>query len=58
MFQVQFSTDNSAFKEHHHYEIVDILRRLARVVEAGETEGNIRDSNGNTIGAWTWEHDR
>ena len=59
-FTVMFETDSAAFKDGYagRAEIEAVLRKLAtRVWESYDEEGLIRDSNGNTIGSWTYERD-
>jgi hypothetical protein len=54
-FRVTFSTTNAAFSEDRGAEIASILRKIANAVECVGTEsdeGPVRDSNGNTVGAW------
>lgn len=57
-FTVTFETDGAAFEDgfEGRAEIEAVLRKLAtRVWESDDEEGLIRDSNGNTIGSWTYE---
>ena len=55
MFSLKFKTDNAAFQDGNKpYEIAKILRELADKIEDGQTEGNIRDINGNSIGAFKY----
>lgn len=59
-FTVMFETDRAAFEDGYggRAEIKAVLRKLAtRVWESDDEEGLIRDSNGNTIGSWTYERD-
>jgi hypothetical protein len=59
MFKVEMSTDNAAFHEDGYQgdtrptEIGRILRDVVEAMEAGETSGNCRDGNGNTVGKWS-----
>ena len=54
MFNLEFETDNAAFAEHDRAEIATILNLLAvKIFKGSDTEGPIRDSNGNTIGRWS-----
>lgn len=55
MFKVEFDTSNDAFEVGGVSEIAACLTIIAGKVEDGETEGAIKDSNGNTVGSWTWE---
>jgi len=60
MFSLKFKTDNAAFQDGNKpYEIARILRELADKIEDGQTEGNIRDINGNTTGSFKvrWFYD-
>lgn len=50
MFNLKFKTDNAAFGEDKEHETVRILREITFKIENGQTEGNIRDINGNMIG--------
>jgi hypothetical protein len=52
MFELSFTTNNDAFADSPELEIEYILHRTARQVRAGSREGNVRDSNGNTVGTW------
>jgi len=53
MFELNFNTDNAAFSDGNKpYEIARILREIADKIEDGQTEGNIRDINGNTTGTF------
>ena len=54
MFTLQFTTDNAAFEDCPEAEIARILRALAGKVERGETDGTVRDANGNRVGEWGW----
>lgn len=38
-------------------DIVEALRSVARKLEGGDTEGTIRDLNGNTVGSFEIEED-
>lgn len=50
MFQLHFDTSNEAFSDSPAREAARILRKVARRLESGETDGRIRDVNGNTVG--------
>ena len=52
MFKIEFATDNDAFHPNARMEVMAILRDTITKVDMGENGGNIRDENGNTIGAW------
>ncbi len=64
MFNISIETDNSAFtcpecSETDFYaraEVARILRNTANLLEQdGHSEGQARDINGNTVGAWEFE---
>jgi hypothetical protein len=63
MFKVVIETDSAAFDYDAAGEVARILRRLAdgKLDELGPgrprktDSGSLRDSNGNRVGAWTWE---
>ena len=58
MFKLEFETDGAAFADGHEgrAEIATILNLLAvRIWKGSDTEGPIRDSNGNTIGRWSMD---
>ena len=58
MVTIEFRTDNAAFDGAEFPEIAEVLRKLAdRIEDSPVTYGTIRDSNGNSIGAWKWEAD-
>jgi hypothetical protein len=54
MINIQFSTDNAAFEENPS-EIESVLDLVAFELKKSQPgdSGTIRDSNGNSIGAWT-----
>lgn len=52
MFKLHFTTGNAAFDDGMATEVADILRRIARKVLQGHTEGACMDSNGNAVGTW------
>ena len=55
MFSLKLKTDNAANSDgNKSYEIARILRELADKIEDGQTEGNIRDINGNTTGTFKY----
>ncbi len=59
-FTVSFNANGSAFDDGYdgRAEIEAILRTLAdRIWNATDDAGLIRDSNGNTVGGWTYERD-
>lgn len=52
-FQLTIQTDNAAFGQHNDaHEIARILRAVADRLEQGDTGGNARDYNGNSVGEW------
>lgn len=53
MITIQFNTDNSAFEENES-EVYIVLELLAHKINKSKPGdyGNIKDSNGNTIGTW------
>ena len=54
-FSIQFSTDNAAFDNGtDRAEIQYILYKIKAELTEFKSNGIIRDSNGNTIGNWTW----
>ncbi len=54
MFNISFSTMNSAFEEHDPDDVKRILVRIADLVRIGHSSGKILDTNGNQIGKWSW----
>ena len=59
-FTVSFNANGSAFDDGYdgRAEIEAILRTLAdHIWNATDDAGLIRDSNGNTVGSWTYERD-
>lgn len=51
-FSISFMMDNAAFSEYPEGEVAVILSTVSNKFRAGETDGNVRDTNGNTIGTW------
>jgi hypothetical protein len=50
-FTLTIRTGNAAFEHHPHREIARILYEAAEaLVRRGQTEGKLRDHNGNTVG--------
>ena len=49
-FTLNFNMDNAVFDDWNRPEVKRILNRTAERVNDGETEGIVRDINGNTIG--------
>lgn len=54
MFTLSFTTENAAFEGQALAEIANTLRDVSRKINTGYLEGKIRDSNGNTIGAYSY----
>ena len=53
MFTLKIETINAAFGDNHYdkvVEITNILEQIRQKLQNGETNGNIRDLNGNTVG--------
>jgi len=51
-FSLEINMDNAAFKDNQE-ELPDILYLLANTLSiVSPKEGNLRDSNGNTVGEW------
>lgn len=55
MFSVTLTTDNDAFSDSESMEVARILRDAAARIESGEMRGNLRDVNGNTVGAFSFD---
>jgi len=54
-FELKFDMGNSAFEEDNaEVEILTILKNISKKVENGQTYGPIKDTNGNTIGHWSY----
>lgn len=54
--RVEFHTDNAYFDEYRLAGIASMLNGIAYEIECyWQTEGVIRDVNGNAIGTWTTE---
>jgi hypothetical protein len=52
MFKLEIETDNDAFHPDARLEVTSILRGLVKRIDEGETDGKLRDSNGNTVGSF------
>lgn len=53
-FKLTIDCDSAAFGDKPHVEVGRILSRLSEHVAAfGDSEGPIRDVNGNKVGRWT-----
>lgn len=56
--KIEFDIDNAAFEDElFSFEIQGILTELSEIISnsGSGSNGNIKDSNGNTIGTWSWE---
>ena len=54
--RIEFKTDNAAFEDYRAMAIADILHVIEiQIAYSYQTEGVIRDVNGNAIGTWTTE---
>ena len=60
-FSFELNTDNAAFSDHPVREIHRVFTRIQQQLAHQQTigveslGGIIRDSNGNTVGKWSWE---
>lgn len=52
---VKFCTDNAAFDDNAGTEINQAFSKVMIAISRGDTKGTIKDTNGNTIGQWSWE---
>jgi hypothetical protein len=52
-FSMKIQCDTAAFADDLTGEIGRALTAVADALGEGGTEGNIRDSNGNTVGKWS-----
>lgn len=50
--KINIDCSNDAFEEDLEYEVARILRNAADKLRSGETEGTLRDINGNTVGSY------
>jgi hypothetical protein len=50
MVRIEFDTDNAAFVDDFEGEVSLILIKIARKIERNLYEGQVQDSNGNTVG--------
>ena len=53
-FKLNINTDNAAFDDGYS-EVVHLLRKIADDIESGETEGNIKEVNGATVGKYVYK---
>lgn len=51
-FKMEIDCDNDAFHNDAHAEVQRIILSVADRLEAGQTSGNLRDINGNTVGSF------
>ena len=51
-FQIKIASSDSDAEDNPKFLICSTLRDVARRIEAGHDIGNVRDTNGNTIGNW------
>lgn len=49
---IQYNEENAAFEDDGAFENARILRKLANLVENGESSGVLYDLNGNRVGTW------
>lgn len=57
--QVTIEMDNAAFDDAPEYEVSRILRELSRSIEIqgfDHCPNNLKDINGNTVGAFSYNH--
>lgn len=54
MFKLEFETDNAAFTDgNKETEVANIIMSIAKwITYYGDTQGDVCDSNGNTVGTW------
>jgi hypothetical protein len=52
MFKLQFKTSNDECANAPEYAMASYLRQVERQILCCKREGNIFDTNGNTIGKW------
>lgn len=55
MFKLEIDTDNAAFDVNVFREIARLLRVVAVEVDKGADFGQLRDANGNKVGAYRLE---
>lgn len=51
-FQVEVRTANAVFDDDSVPELARLLREVILRLENGETNGNLRDGNGNSVGSF------
>jgi hypothetical protein len=57
MFTLTIDTGNAVFADDPRPELARILESLAVRLPDANDSGTVRDSNGNTVGRWTFETD-
>jgi hypothetical protein len=50
---IEIKTDNAAFEERYEHQLAEILSDASYRIVCGETEGSLRDINGNRVGTFT-----
>ena len=53
MLTISIHTGNAAFEANRGEECATILREIAAKLQAGHTDGDCLDANGNTVGCWS-----
>jgi hypothetical protein len=54
-FTVEIQCDNEAFQDDKQTEVARILSYLIGRLESGAASGHLRDTNGNTVGTFSFE---
>jgi hypothetical protein len=54
-FTLTITLGNAAMKSRN--DVARALRKVAKKIEDGRTEGSVQDDNGNTCGPWAFEID-
>ena len=55
MFKLEFEMDDDAFQnDNFSSEVERILKAVTERVQRSDTQGKIRDNNGNAIGTFSW----
>lgn len=55
---IRIETDNAAFDDDGLAEIQRILSEVVTRLGTGKKSGMLRDTNGNTVGDFTWAHNQ
>ena len=59
VFKLSIRCENAAFDGRGRFrEVARLLKSAAVRVEQGEGDGHLRDLNGNTVGEWSFVHER